>query len=143
VVENKNAKRLLADPTIESDEILNLFVEILKEYSKLNESIKNFLHLLILNRRLFALPEILKLFYQMRLIYEKTQDVKIITTFKLTDSQKKKFSAALKARFKCHVNLTEKIDKNLLGGAVVRCGNVVFDGSARTKLQRLKESLFN
>ena len=50
-------------------------------------------------------------------------------------------ATALKARLDRNVNLTTEIDENLIGGAVIRAGDVVIDGSVRSRLEGLATAL--
>jgi F-type H+-transporting ATPase subunit delta len=51
--------------------------------------------------------------------------------------------AALKTRFKRDVRMTTAIDPTLLGGAVIRAGDLVIDGSINGRLQRMASDLGN
>jgi F-type H+-transporting ATPase subunit delta len=59
----------------------------------------------------------------------------------LSDAQLATLVAALKARFGRDVNLQTQVDENLIGGAVIRAGDVVIDGSMRSSLQGLSNAL--
>ena len=50
---------------------------------------------------------------------------------------------ALKKRFDREVEITTQIDESLIGGVVINTGDVVIDGSIKTKLARLQASLTN
>jgi len=59
----------------------------------------------------------------------------------LSAAQQKTVAAALQARLGRYVNLSTEIDENLIGGAVIRAGDVVIDGSLRARLEGLANAL--
>lgn len=103
----------------------------------------NFLRLLAQNRRLEALPEITAQFEQLRADVERTVDVEIATAMALTPEQVKKLSAALEKRLARSVRVQPVVDANLVGGARVRAGDFVIDGTLRGKLERLAGAMTN
>ena len=61
----------------------------------------------------------------------------------LSDSQIREIQSALKSKLGREINLSTEMDKNLLGGAVIRAGDIVIDGSVRAKLQSLANALIS
>jgi len=59
----------------------------------------------------------------------------------LSGAQQKQIEKALQARLGRDVNLDTEIDENLIGGAVIRAGDIVIDGSIRARLEGLATSL--
>ena len=59
----------------------------------------------------------------------------------LSDSQVNEIEKALKSRLGRNVNLSTETDANLIGGAVIRAGDVVIDGSVRARLEGLSNAL--
>jgi F-type H+-transporting ATPase subunit delta len=59
----------------------------------------------------------------------------------MSPAHREKLAAALKKRFKRDVRITSGIDPGLLGGAVIRAGDLVIDGSINGRLQRLASEL--
>ena len=68
-------------------------------------------------------------------------DVDVVAAAKLNAAQQKILSEALSAKLERKVNLQVSIDKSLIGGAVIRAGDTVIDGSIRGRLTKLAESL--
>ena len=68
---------------------------------------------------------------------ENTVDVTVTSAMPLTAEQSAKLSAALAARLKRTVRLHAEIDPKLIGGAIVRAGDFVVDGSLRGRVERL------
>ena len=93
------------------------------------------------NKRLPVLPDIAALFASYRAEREKTVEVELISAFPLDETYKDKFTNSLTRRLQRTVSLQCDVDATLLGGAIVRAGDLVIDGSVRGKLNRLLESL--
>jgi F-type H+-transporting ATPase subunit delta len=109
--------------------------------SKLDENGRNFIALLAQNRRLGFLPEIAALFEQMKAEVENTVDVEVTSATALTPDQESRYSAALQKKLGRNVRLHTRVDQGLLGGAVLRAGDLVIDGSIKGRLDRLATEL--
>ena len=93
------------------------------------------------NHRLELLPEIATQFEALKAEAEKTLDVEITAAVELTDRQVDAYTHALRQRFDQDVNVSVDVNPELVGGAVIRAGDTVIDGSVRGRLARLVESL--
>lgn len=102
---------------------------------------QNFLKLLAENRRLALLPEIAAQFAVLRAEAEGSADVEVSTAMELSPEQLARLGAALAQRLNRKVQLTQKIDPALIGGAIVRHGDLVFDGSLRGRLERMAAAM--
>jgi F-type H+-transporting ATPase subunit delta len=87
------------------------------------------------------LPEIVAHYEEFRSAVENTVDVEVISAVKLDGAQAEKLSAALSTRLKRKVRMRTSVDSSLLGGAVLRAGDLVIDGSLKGRLQRLATEL--
>jgi F-type H+-transporting ATPase subunit delta len=109
--------------------------------AKLNPAMQNFLRILAENHRLLLLPEISAHFEELRSSVENTVDVEVISAIALNDAQNAKLAQALGTRLKRTVRMQNTVDATLLGGAIVRAGDLVIDGSLKGRLQRLATEL--
>ena len=107
----------------------------------LDEHGRNFISLLAQNRRLGFLPEIAALFAQMQADVENAVDVEVIAASKLTPDQESRYAAALQKKLGRSVRLHTRVDGSLLGGAVLKAGDLVIDGSIKGRLERLATEL--
>ncbi len=107
----------------------------------LSATAQNFIKLLVENKRLVVLPEILEMFEALRAEAEKSVDVVVTSAFDLNEAQKQKIAAALKVRMGREIKLSCETNRELLGGIVIRAGDKVIDGSARTRLSELAVAL--
>ena len=101
----------------------------------------NFIKLLLEYGRVDVLPEISDRFDALKAEVENTVDVTVTSATQLSDAQVSEIEEALKSRLGRDVNLSTEIDENLIGGAVIRAGDVVIDGSVRARLEGLSNAL--
>lgn len=139
LVRESRFHRWLTDPRVTHEQLLEVMLSIGKEW--LNKGRENFLRLLLANKRLQFLPEILQLFNVHKAQYDKTVDVSVLTYAPFTPEQVAALTEALEQRLQRKVVPHFEVDTSLLGGAIVRADNLVIDGSVRTRLKRLKHNL--
>ena len=101
----------------------------------------NFLKLLLEYGRVDVLPEISDRFDALKAEVENTVDVTVASAAALSAAQVSEIEASLKSRLGRNVNLSTEIDEDLIGGAVIRAGDVVIDGSLRARLEGLANAL--
>ena len=89
------------------------------------------------NRRLGVLPEIAAIYEELRAEVENVADVHVTSAVQLDEAQRTRLAAALKKRLKREVRLHCAVDAGLIGGAIVRAGDFVIDGSLKARLERL------
>lgn len=106
-----------------------------------NAQQRNFVRVLVDNQRLLILPEIAAIFEALRAEAEKTVNVVVDSAFELSAAQQEKIISSLRARMGREIKLTCKVNKELLGGVVIRAGDKVIDGSARTRLGEMANAL--
>lgn len=127
--------RLLQNPNATKQQLADIFCEILKPQLSLERT--NFIRLLAENGRLTLLPEIAELFGTFRAAEEQTITVQVVSATELDSVYQQKLVEALKKRLQRQVKLQNTVDESLLGGIIVRAGDMVVDGSIRGKLTRL------
>jgi F-type H+-transporting ATPase subunit delta len=109
--------------------------------SELDDSGRNFVALLAGNKRLVLLPEIVRMYEELKAERQRTVDVEVVSAFAMNEEAQQKLGAALKRRLQREVKLNMTVDKSLIGGLVVRAGDLVIDGSVRGKLNKLTETM--
>jgi F-type H+-transporting ATPase subunit delta len=102
---------------------------------------RNFLKLLLENGRIAVLPEVAQHFEALKAEVENTIDVTVTSATELDEAQKRAIVEALRKRLGREVRLEAALDKGLIGGAVIRAGDVVIDGSLRSRLRSLSQAL--
>ena len=139
VVEDPAVADILDNPKLTTEQQLETFTQICAD--QLVESGKNFIALLAGNRRLSALSAISGLFEQLKAEKEQSVDVKITSAFEVTSDQVTNVASALKKRLDRQVNIESEVDQSLIGGLIIRAGDIVIDGSVRGKLAKLAETM--
>jgi F-type H+-transporting ATPase subunit delta len=99
------------------------------------------LRLLTENGRLDFLPEIAVRFQELVADAGNIADVEVVSATTLDERQQQRLAAALRTRLNRDVRLHCAVDPALIGGAVVRSGDMLIDGSLRSKLERLETDL--
>ena len=138
-VEQQNMQAIIKSTEISSTKMNELMFAICG--GKLSAKAQNFIKLLVENKRLIVLPQILEMYENLRAEAEKSVDVVVTSAFDLNEAQKQKIAAALKVRMGREIKLSCETNRELLGGIVIRAGDKVIDGSARTRLSELAVAL--
>jgi len=139
VVKDPRVASLLDNPRVTPAELAQLVDEIAA--SALGEHGANFVRTLADNHRLGYLPEIAQLFGTLKDDAEGVTDVTVTSAASLNETQRGRIGAALERRLRRKVRMHFQIDPELIGGAVLRAGDLVIDGSLRTRLERIAYEL--
>jgi F-type H+-transporting ATPase subunit delta len=135
VVAHPSVHALLGSPHVTPAQLSELVNGIAG--GQLDANGRDFVTLLAQNRRLGFLPEIAALFEQMKAEVENAVDVEVIAASQLTPDQESRYAAALQKKLGRQVRLHTKVDGSLIGGAVLKAGDLVIDGSIKGRLERL------
>ena len=108
---------------------------------EINDDAGYFLNALAEHDRLPLLNEVQSQFEALRAEQERTLDVEVVSAFDLTQIQSDALKAELQKKYEKDVALTSRTDASLIGGAVIRAGDMVVDGSVRGRLTKLVETL--
>ncbi len=150
VLADGQAVKFLAHPTLTDEQKLSFLTDLFKasdgKASILAGGSKpgnNFLKLLLEYGRVGVLPEISQHFEALKANVENTVDVTVTSAAPMSAAQQKTVTVALKKRLGRTVRLETEIDETLIGGAVIRAGDVVIDGSLRSRLEGLSNALIS
>lgn len=138
-VEHPDLAALLGDPRVTTAQLTELLTGLLGE--RLDPAGRNFVAILAANRRLAALPAIAAQFEALRAAAEQRVDVELITAVPADKAQEQRIAEQLQKRLGKDVRLHSRVDESLLGGAVVRAGDLVIDSSVKGKLARLANEI--
>ena len=139
VISDPRVGSLVGNPRVTPEELAALVIEIAG--AGLDDQGRNFVRTLADNGRLPLLPEISVLFDELKSDAEGVIDVTVTSAAPLDDSQRGKLAAALERRLRRSVRLQCATDPALIGGAVLRAGDLVIDGSLRGRLERIAYEL--
>lgn len=133
-------RNFLASPAV-SHKAKHGVIEKITERLGASKIIRNFLFVIIDHQRSSVLPEIIAAFQQVIRRRQGIAEAEIISAMELSAAQKADFTKRLESLSGKKVETQYSLDPALLGGAVVRLGDTVFDGSVRNRLDRMRERL--
>ncbi len=139
VVKDSDVISILNNPKYSSGKLASFIIDVCGKI--LNQQGKNFVQVLAENGRLSVAPEISELFEQQKAEAEKTIAAEMISAASVDAKQKAAISQALTNRLGCKIDLSVTVDESILGGAIIRAGDIVIDGSVSGQLDRLASVL--
>ncbi|MFV0277817.1 MAG: F0F1 ATP synthase subunit delta [Parahaliea sp.] len=131
--------RVLNNPALTSEQQARTLIDVCGD--ALGAPMGNFIAILASNKRLALLPEIHSQFALFKASQEKTVEVEVRSAFDLDDATRDKLATALGKRLEREVKVTTATDGSLLGGVLIRAGDLVIDGSVRGRLNKLAEAM--
>lgn len=137
---SQDLTRMIKSPVFSADEQYKAIAAI-ADKAGISGLVGNFLRVVAKNRRLFAVPGMIKAFR--RIAAEKRGEVaaEVTSAHALTSAQETELKAALKSVAGKDVAIAVTVDPSLLGGLVVKIGSRQIDTSLKTKLNSLKLAL--
>jgi len=138
VVQDDAIRTRLAEPGATAQVKADLIAQV---SDGLDQDSLGLLKLLAENDRLSALPDIHRQFEQLRRENEGEVEAHVISAFALSDEQSARIVEALGKRLSRTVKITSEVDADLIGGAIIRAGDLVIDGSIRGRLSGLEQSV--
>src|SRR5579859_1613537 len=139
VVKDPRVGELMGNPHVTPQQMADLLIGIAGD--SLGAQGQNFLRTLADNHRLPYLPEIAAQFDSLKDAAEGVADVTVTSAAALNEAQRQKITLALGKRLKREVRLHCEVDPQLIGGAILRSGDLVIDGSLRSRLERIAYEL--
>lgn len=139
VVSNDRVAAALSRPSLTDQQQAGIVLDLLD--GELNREVGNFIRTLAENKRLALIPEIHELFERHKANQEKTVEVEVLSAYPLAGESQQKLTQSLKGYLQREVSIRSEVDKSLIGGVVIRAGDLVIDGSVRGKLNKLAEAM--
>lgn len=137
---SEDLKRLVESPVFSADDQLRAISAVL-EKAKMSGLAANFIKVAAQNRRLFAVPGMVKAFSEIAAQHRGEISADVTSAHALSAAQEKELKAALKGVTGKDVTLNVTVDASILGGLIVKVGSRQIDTSLRTKLSTLKLAL--
>lgn len=138
-VVHPDVRACIGNPNVSAAQLTGALVSVMGE--RVSTEAKNFVHLVVVNRRLAAVGEIRALYEEMVNERQGVVEALIATAYPLDDGQLRELVASLERRFKRKVEPQVTVDKALIGGVTVTVGDEVIDGSVRGKLAAMSAAL--
>jgi F-type H+-transporting ATPase subunit delta len=133
-------RNALESPALNAEVKRKVIAEIAGKMG-LDVAVRNFIYLVVDHRRTEILPEMEGAFLSELNERLGIVDAEVTSAHELNDDEKRQLRAVLEQRTGKKVEARFQIDGALLGGAVVRLGSTIYDGSVRDQLKRLREQL--
>jgi F-type H+-transporting ATPase subunit delta len=140
MVESEDLRRLVASPVFSAGEQQRA-VSAVAAKAGIAGIVGNFLKVVAGNRRLFALPGMIRAFHIIAAVHRGEITAEVTSAHALTPAQETELKSALKGVTGKDVAIAVTIDPSILGGLVVKVGSRQIDTSLRTKLSTLKLAL--
>jgi F-type H+-transporting ATPase subunit delta len=145
VVADAAARRFLGKPQLSREERAQFVLAVCAghdgEALLASDTGRSLLQLLAENDRLTALPDISARFDSLKTQAENRIKVTVVAAGEIDAAQARKIAQALEHKLGRDVDLQLEVDPGLIGGAVIHAEGMVIDGSVRSRLQRLAETL--
>ena len=129
---------VIKNPKLERNKLAKLILDICDRH--LTESGQNFVRLLVDAGRISVAPQIQELFEEKKARAEGIAEVEVISAYPLEDNQQEKIKKIMAKRLGKKIDITTRIDKSLIGGAIIRAGDSVIDASLRGRLKQLSHN---
>ena len=139
VASDASMQEILDKPQLSKEQKGELMLKVLSD--KLNQQQQNLVRLMAENGRLRALPEVAHQFEIYRAEAEGKVDAEVISAFALTSEQERAITEMLKSKLGRDVSITTSTDESLIGGVVIKAGDIIIDGSMKSQLESLAISL--
>lgn len=131
----------LRSPALVREQRAQLLIDLCGD--ELDIQVRNFLQVLAANNRLPLLPEIFQQFQALKADHQRLVEVEVTSAAAIDEAQRSRLAEALVKRLGREVSVQVSIDPSLIGGAIVRAGDTVIDGSLRGRLNKLADALLS
>ena len=137
-VQDDNLRYALGDPRLAAGEADELLASLLEDISGQEKAL---LAMLRENGKLQLMPEISELFNELRDASEGVIEAIVVSAFELQDDQVAALAGMLKKELDRDVTIKASVDPSIIGGVIIRAGDIVIDGSVAGKLKDLTSYL--
>ena len=139
VADNDQLQQFADNPRVTDAQVFELISGVVR--TALPEAGKNFLRLVIENRRLAALPVVAQQFRALLNAQSGTADAVVHSAFPIEAAALAELSSTLEKRFARKLHVSVQLDETLIGGIRVVVGDEVLDTSVKARLEQMKAAL--
>lgn len=126
-------------PKSTSDQVFRLIQDVVKD--ELPQAAQNFLHAVIENNRLSAVPEMAAQFREHVNAQSGASDALVFSAFEISETALAEVTQSLEKRFGRKLNVVVEMQPELIGGIRVVVGDEVLDTSVKARLEQMKVAL--
>ncbi len=127
---------VINDPKVSNEQLLDIVTSVGGDAFATKE-ITNFLKILVENERLQYAPEMTQLFEDFLADKKGIVDVEVVSAHELSPEESASIAASMGKSLGKEIDITSSVDQSLIGGAVIKAGDLVIDLSLRGRLQKL------
>ena len=138
-LETSEVQQLIDSPKLAYKEKTEVFLSLFE--GQIESKTSNFIKVLGESKRISLLPHISKEYRKLLSGTKGSSEVLITSAFELTEEQLKKVTDSLKGRYGDSLTVEQVIDKSLIGGFSIKCGDEVTDYSVKGKLEKLRNQI--
>lgn len=138
-VTDPQMKALIANPKLERGRLAEIVLEV--GGGRFTDEAQNLVRVLAANRRLDLAPEMARVFEAEKAGAERRQRVEVTSAYAVNAKFKQALADAMERRLGCAVELEVETDRALIGGVVIRAGDLVIDASLRGRIRQLGADL--
>jgi len=131
-------RKVLADPQIETSAKIRVLVEVTRGGQPL---LAHTLQLMLDRGRFAAVPELAKAYDALAIVEEGVVEVEVVSAAELPPETEKKIAAKVQEATGRRVEMARRVDPSILGGLVLRIGDVIVDGSVQARIRQLRRRL--
>lgn len=139
IARNPQLQQFSDNPKVTDAQVFDVITGVAK--MALPVMAKNFLHAVIANGRLAALPEIAEQFKTLKNALSGSSDALVYSAFAIDGAALADLTATLEKRFARKLNVTVQLQPDLIGGIRVVVGDEVLDSSVKARLEQMKVAL--
>jgi F-type H+-transporting ATPase subunit delta len=133
-------REMFANPAVATAQTIAV-LDKMNVQLQLQKELRNLLAVLIKNDRIGEVREVAAAYRAEMRERQGIRQVEIVTARELNEKSREGLVAGVGKLAGGRIQASFTLDKSILGGAVVRIGSTVYDGSVRGRLERLKEAL--
>jgi F-type H+-transporting ATPase subunit delta len=142
IASDDDMRALLIRPALIASDVAGMIMSVMEAAgAEADTDFRNLISLLADNARLAALPAIAVLFETLKQEAEGKIEVRIRSAQELTAEQQQKIADSMAKRLGKKVSISTEVDESLIAGAIVTAGDLVIDGSASGRMQKLTVAL--
>ena len=139
---SRELREIFEDPSVPSEQKLSV-LDVLAERLGMMREVRNLIAVIMDHQRLPELSEILAAYDQVADTNKGVVEAEVTSARELNGEDRAELETQVAKLAGSAVRITYELDGALLGGAVVKIGSTVYDGSVRAQLEQMKRSLMS
>lgn len=139
ITADADMQNIIGNTSVNKEQLAQLIIDVAADV--MTDQGRNLIRLLSENRRLNVVAEICEQFETLKAEAEKTVEAEIVSAQEVSAAQQTLIADKLKARLGREVTLKCTVDESLMGGAIIKAGDMVIDGSVSGQLNKLSVEL--